>query len=80
MADLIFADMGMQKTMRNAFKKMKKPYFSKCLWIILKQTALKHGVIVEASLVASSYAKERFNYHVDFSNVHSEMLSIIIFF
>ena len=52
--------------------------FFRILEFILKQTPLKHGVIVEASLVASSYAEESPNYHIDFLNVQNEMLYNII--
>ena len=76
-ADLVFSDMATQKTMRNAFKNKRTSFFA-FLEFILKQTPLKHSVIVEASLVASSYAEESLEYHVDFLDVENEMVSIII--
>ena len=69
--------MATQKTMRNAFKNKRTSFFA-FLEFILKQTPLKHSVIVEASLVASSHAKESFEYYVDFANVTNEIDLIII--
>ena len=77
-ADLMFLDVGNVETYERILSKLNEMHVMKFSFFILKQTNIKHGLIVEYTIVACSYANETKAFHVDIKISMRDITSIII--